>query len=275
MKTSPQSCLPIVFIRGLNSHADDLQHLGPLTFGPIAQPLTLAFQARGLALVALRDLNMGSLEDHIRAADRSLRSTELWAGGRSFHLLGHSLGGLIGRGLLRDPEIRSRVVSLGTVGSPHNGAPIAEVAIRAVSEKPLITRFLQAVQYDLAERVAHFASFTPQAVAEFNVQTPNHREIYYFSAACATPFEHLALPYLALQLQLPAEHRQQATDGMIPLASQRFGRELGFYQLDHLMQLGFCFDPRPSVRARFRREWDRLLTDLTQFYYNHDSELVD
>ncbi|MEW6368333.1 MAG: alpha/beta fold hydrolase [Acidobacteriota bacterium] len=43
-------------------------------------------------------------------------------------LVAHSMGGLVARSALRDPALAARVGVLVTLGSPHNGTPLARIA---------------------------------------------------------------------------------------------------------------------------------------------------
>jgi Concanavalin A-like lectin/glucanases superfamily/PGAP1-like protein len=58
--------------------------------------------------------------DHLATAIRNLPV------GARVVLVGHSMGGLVGRGALLDPDVAARVLGLVTLGTPHAGAPIAD-----------------------------------------------------------------------------------------------------------------------------------------------------
>jgi pimeloyl-ACP methyl ester carboxylesterase len=256
----------ILFIRGLNTYADEQLHLGPIQFGEIAEPLRIRLARADQTLVNVPDIGTGTLTQHIANARLSLQQLDCWHSGESFHLLAHSIGGLIARALALDPEIGARVLSVTGIGSPHHGAQIAEIANELENSQPWIQKLMTVMNYDTRERTAAFTTLSRGAIEEFNHRTPDRAKIRYLSAVCALPRAQQTLPYRILHLRLPDFLRHEESDGMIPASSQRHGELLGAYALDHMMQVGYCLDLRPRIRQHFQREFTRLVDDLIRLY---------
>ncbi|MGE4232897.1 MAG: esterase/lipase family protein [Bacteriovoracia bacterium] len=117
-----------------------------------------------------------------------------------YHLVGHSRGGLIARFALAmfglselDPEtLENRCVSLTTLGTPHYGSPIAEVALNYL-RKPNKNLFDKAA-HKLAEHFAYLSGLnqdsieqlTPQYMKEvFNAQVQDVPNFPYYSMGFA------------------------------------------------------------------------------------------
>ena len=120
MRSSPV----IYFFRGLNSAGDEILRLGPVPFGPYSKRLLKALPQ--LTCINVEGLGRGSIEEMGEKAFGFLKQDALFhILDRPIHFFGHSMGGLIARYLVHDQEIRERVTSVVTLGTPHRGLPAA------------------------------------------------------------------------------------------------------------------------------------------------------
>jgi triacylglycerol lipase len=156
-------------------------------------------------------------------------------------LIAHSLGGLDARYALTHLGLASRVRSLVTVGTPHHGTPLADLAITG----PLdwARRIIGALGVPL-EALEWLGT---QALATFNAQVVDVPGVRY---ACVVGGMHrrdstvpLALaPAHAYLLRVAGPN-----DGLVPIASQYWGETLAEIEADHFAQIGW----RVAVRGQF------------------------
>jgi pimeloyl-ACP methyl ester carboxylesterase len=107
---------PIVFIHGL---------------GPSHRTYTFDcheeyFFQNGYVLYIMKLPFGGLLENKAQAVAEQLKELDLG----SFHMFGHSAGGLIGRLLLQNyPKIAEKCISFTSICTPHKGTPIADAVL--------------------------------------------------------------------------------------------------------------------------------------------------
>jgi triacylglycerol lipase len=156
-------------------------------------------------------------------------------------LIAHSLGGLDARYALTHLGLAHRVRSLVTVGTPHRGTPLADLAIKG----PLdwARRIIGALGVPL-EALEWLGT---DALAAFNAQVIDVPGVRY---ACVVGGMHRADSVVPLAL-IPAHAylRRVAgpNDGLVPIASQYWGETLAEIEADHFSQIGW----RVAVRGSF------------------------
>ncbi|HEY4242293.1 MAG TPA: hypothetical protein VGM88_20890 [Kofleriaceae bacterium] len=155
-------------------------------------------------------------------------------------LIAHSLGGLDARFAIARLGLAPRVRTLVTIGTPHRGTPLAELA-------PIPRKLLRTLGLPLSA----IDWLTPAALARFNADVPDVPSVRY---ACVVGAMHrtgsaedagvpLALiPAHAYLLRLAGPN-----DGLVPLASQYWGETLAEIDADHFAQIGW----RLSLRGTF------------------------
>lgn len=255
----------VLFLRGLNTYGDEWQRLGWLKFGKISKPLVEEFARLDWEVVPVLNIGTGTLEQQCENAFRSLLQTPEWRSGEQFHLLAHSMGGLIGRALVHRPEVSARVKSLTTIATPHHGADIANTANGLHQTHPHLHRLGAIFSYDTMARSDCFESLTPEALKRFNQEFPNLENANYASVTCALPEQCHSWPYKALRMIFPNHLARTEGDGMISLETQFWGQHIGTYALDHLMEVGYCLDLRPRIRRHFRKEFRRMVSGIHEF----------
>lgn len=256
MKNTPQ--IPVLFFRGLNTYGDDLLHLGPFTFGDYEKHFVKRL-AQEKSFIPVREMGVDSVEKMAERAQKYLKTQKLLSTETKFHLIGHSTGGLVARAFAHlEPE---RVQSLVTLGTPHHGTYAAEGGARV---RPFTKSVLGLLRYDLETRKKHFEGLTPRALQAFNKNYKDLPQVTYASVLAEKPKDGGSLFTRFLEMQLNKERRP--SDGLVPIESQAWGRILGRVELDHLEEVGYCFRLRPSSKLRFKREFERQLSLVVEFW---------
>lgn len=177
------------------------------------------------------DGDQGGLEERARDCENFLVALPahepVW-------LIGHSLGGLVGRRLLANPSVASKVRALVTISTPHRGTPLADL-LRSASPETSVIR--------TAARLAGFRPDQPRYVRELGWRVgtkdsnllgipvysiANHAEGFVNMPAFEWTGEWLSRELLRLN---PRETRH---DGIVPLASMVYGTLLGVVEADHM-----------------------------------------
>lgn len=158
-------------------------------------------------------------------------------------VIAHSLGGLDARYALSQLGLAGRVRALVTIGTPHRGSPIADLVV----DGPIgwAHRALRAIGLPL-EAVS---ALTTGALARFNADVLDAPGVRY---ACVVGGIHerdtpIALPLVPAHAYL----RRVAgdNDGVVPVASQRWGETLAEIEADHFAQVGWRMGRRGAFDA--------------------------
>jgi triacylglycerol lipase len=160
----------------------------------------------------------GQLGEKIAAAlaDGSLKP------GEKIHIIAHSMGGLDGRHLLAtQPDLAKQTASLTTLGTPHEGTPIADLAYGTVSGGGLLSKEqVEAVVGAAGLSLAGLRDLTTQGMAEFNLIHPDNPQVKYF---CGAGRGHDRQPQTCEFLWLFHTHlknfQHQESDGLVPVSS--------------------------------------------------------
>ena len=153
-------------------------------------------------------------------------------------IIAHSLGGLDARYAISKLGLSARVRSLVTIGTPHRGTPIADVAASMVLRK-----LIRALGMPL-----HALDWLSTAsLARFNDDVVDAPGVRY---ACVVGGMRATNPVIPLPLvPVHAYLRRVAgdNDGLVPIASQFWGETIAEIEADHFAQIGW----RVSVRSTF------------------------
>jgi triacylglycerol lipase len=194
------------------------------------------------------------------------------------NIIGHSQGGLDARVVAHDhPEWVAAVV---TVGTPHGGSPIVDVALGLV-EDPFVDDVLDFFFDTVGKRVWDqignetdlgdaIGTFSTQGIVQFNADYPDQPGVFYASVAgrsdrheggtacsAATPpfIEQwmseqdpidplLSINEMILDGGLSDPH---ANDGMVRAIDARWGKFLGCVPADHFDEIGQLFGDGPGL----------------------------
>lgn len=172
------------------------------------------------------------------------------------HVIGHSMGGLDTRRLLAEPGWRDRILSLTTIGSPHQGTIIADFAKLKVGR---IFRLLSALGIDHRGCL----DVTRRAARHFHRKYPQPNDLPCFSLAGEPEAADVAWPLHRLFEAL--SEMEGSNDGLVPAESARaFGEPLPSWPLDHLRQMNWLTPPEDagsenSVPVLYGRIVDNLI----------------
>ncbi len=147
---------------------------------------------------------------------------------RKVNVIAHSMGGLDARFAIARLGLASRIASLTTIGTPHHGTPLADVAVGL------------GVGYALdrlgLERDA-FEALTTAGAAAFNEAIPDHPGVAYGSVVGTVLRKQHAHPLLLASWAV-LRGAAGANDGIVPASSQRWGDVLAEIDADHFAQVG-------------------------------------
>lgn len=243
----------LIFLHGLNTYGDDDIHIGPWKFAAMHTFWQKALERRGVEFHALTGLSPLAPRDQAQEALALVRARRP---SEPLHLLGQSTGGLTARALAAHPELRGRVASVMTIGTPNSGASAAELGLEFARSSPAWHRLFSLFGYDTVQKTAIYRHFTPAAVREFNSSCALPSEVRALSFICEVGTSELSWPLRFLHGRINPEGAPG--DGFIPSDSQRFGDCQGPYRLDHFGELGFFPYLRPSARLKTALEFERL-----------------
>jgi pimeloyl-ACP methyl ester carboxylesterase len=266
----------VLFFHGLNTFGDDLLHIGPMTFGPMHAPLEREFVRRDIPFIGVTGLGFGTPEEQAEKTIAFLEETGLLEHSDrddhgTLHLLGHSVGGLVARALADRPELKGRIRSIITMGTPHQGAWVATFGMEFEKRHPLLCRAAAFAGYDTRVKAAIFRNFTLEAAREFNARHNSLPGIREITLLCEVEREELSLPYRLFYERMHPRFQEPhfpKSDGFIWSESQKRGEVIGPFALDHFGELGFFFQLAPSIRRRARAEFQRLVNTLEDLVSN-------
>jgi pimeloyl-ACP methyl ester carboxylesterase len=184
--------------------------------------------------------------------------------GKSAFIVAHSQGGLDTRFALKTVGL-SGITAVVTIGSPHEGTPLAEWVIANRDSKTLLYWALRIfANYDLGY-LPFAGEMTTAFLKKFEDKFQAVPTVRFASARGACQSDcHWAFKLLDW---VSGIHLLDANgDGIVPAQSQAFGEDLGTYDLDHISEVGA--DPAK------REERKRFLDRCWQFFNSErDNEL--
>lgn len=143
--------------------------------------------------------------------------------GERVNVIAHSMGGLDARYAISRLGLSGRVASLVTIGSPHRGTPLAGLALSRATARLL--------------RIDALRDLDPSALERFNRDTPDAPAVAYCSVVAASDRAHTNPLLWPTHAYL--SKRSGPNDGLVPAASQKWGRVLREVQADHWAQVGW------------------------------------
>jgi len=158
-------------------------------------------------------------------------------------LIAHSLGGLDARYALTHLGLARRVRSLVTVGTPHHGTPIADLALKG----PLdwARRIVSALGIPLPA----LEWLGTEALAEFNAQVLDVPGVRYACVVGGMHREDSSVPLALVPAHAYLRRVAGPNDGVVPIASQYWGETLAEIEADHFAQIGWQVAMRRSFDA--------------------------
>lgn len=241
--------VPILFFRGINSFADDHLHLGPVPLWKMGRNIQKHVHGPERKLILVENIGCSTFEEEAERAEKFIRALPF----EKFHILAHSAGGIVAKFLLNSSSLARKTLSLTTIGTPHQGSFLAEL----IDE-------LRFTGYD-EKRRALFHRLRTKDLQQItkNLFLPPH--IQTQSVLCTSSQDTFSWPVKMVAKAFKNYEIKEESDGFVQLSSQRYGRVLGHYELDHLEEIGFIFrmNPRPR-QAHFRQMLEVINTSWQQ-----------
>jgi triacylglycerol lipase len=168
----------------------------------------------------------------------------------------HSMGGLDARYLITHLGMAGRVQSLTTIASPHRGTAFADWFTANFRHRLPLLLAMEAFGLD----VDGFHDCRPSACAAFNAATPDAPGVAYFSYGASVPQARVN-PVLRRPWTL-LSGTEGPNDGMVSVASARWGEYLGTLHADHFSQTPDAILVRPDEDFDALAFCLRLVEDL-------------
>jgi triacylglycerol lipase len=192
-----------LYFRGIGAH---LEKMGAQVYSPRVPPgASIASRAQVLA-------------DLIRALPEP-----------RVNIVAHSMGGLDARYAISQLGLGPKVASLVTIGTPHQGTPLADAGNLLLGT---LTKALQKL-FDITA----FADLTSAGMRQFNEMVRNAAGVMYASVVGKSG--RLRTNPLLWPSHLYVAERAGPNDGVVPASSQAHGEVLREIEADHWAQIGW------------------------------------
>jgi triacylglycerol lipase len=188
-------------------------------------------------------------------AEQLKRQILTWTDG-PVNLVAHSMGGLDARYLITHLGMAPRVASLTTIATPHQGTYLADWFCTIFGRRLPLFKLFEA----LGVTTEGYRSCRRADCREFNARTPNMPGVRYFSYAAALPHAPSG-PVLRMTWRI-LRRVEGPNDGMVSVASARWGEFLGVIPTDHFTQTLETPFLHPAQDFDALGLWARLVEDL-------------
>jgi hypothetical protein len=262
----------VVFLRGLNSWGDNCLHLGrkKIRFDVHIRP---EFEKRGFEFYSVDSMRTGRLTEKAnRAAEEILSHSR---SGDELVLIGHSMGGLVAHQILNQPEIKKKTKAVISLGTPFKGSLMAEKAYSIGTDPSNVIDRLAAhvskrLGYNFESRLDSYQDLRPSVREKEPIAVVDGPVSVSVCGVATLPQRSLQFRFLdesTLKLKWPISFLSsfEEGDGLVSLESQKFGRILNIYSLDHIGYLGFQFQIQRSEREKAKLEYLKMLSEIEQF----------
>jgi len=166
-------------------------------------------------------------------------------GADEVNLIAHSMGGLDARYLISKLGMEAHVASLTTISTPHRGSSLTHMALKQPEKlRDLVRNAANWLGENVMESDTDFAaaieSLTPEALTEsFNDEVPDVESVMYQSYAGSAGKGKLnSINPIFRPFNSWMYSREGVNDGIVSVASARWGEFKGEIEADHLQQIG-------------------------------------
>jgi triacylglycerol lipase len=158
-------------------------------------------------------------------------------------LIAHSMGGLDARYALAHLGLASRVRSLVTVGTPHRGTPLADLAVDGALGGARRAIAALGISLDAVDWL------TTAALERFNKDVLDVPHVRYACVVGGIREAGTPIPFAIQPMHAYLRKVAGANDGLVPMASQYWGETLAEIEADHFAQIGWRLGPRHTFDA--------------------------
>jgi triacylglycerol lipase len=236
---------PLVLVHGIMG----FDHIG---VGPIKQAyfrgIAVALSALGVKCYVPRLPPLGSVPARAAKLAEYVRSLPE----AKVNIIAHSMGGLDARYAISRLGLADRVASLVTVGTPHRGSPLADLA----AEGP--ARWVREWFARVGTPSEAVEWLTTASAEKFNLDVPDDPRVVYGSVVCRVPGGLWRSNPLLVPTHMYLRKRAGTNDGIVPTASQRWGHTIVEHEVDHWGQVGW------SIAGAGAGVYERVVRELAQ-----------
>jgi len=214
-------------------------------------------------------------------------------GAEKINLVAHAMGGLDARYVISTLGYGDRIASLTTMSSPHRGAALADFALTLAPGDLLLDGIAALVGAHVSDVAGDpdlrsaMEAMAESSAAAFNARTPDDDRVYYQSWSGVSSLRGSAadrdraaavcgdvsllpddsLDKLRLEFMPFASivgHGSDQHDGMVTVASARWGDFRGCVPADHADEIGNLTTSRPNPRTGWdpERFWRQVAFEL-------------
>jgi triacylglycerol lipase len=231
----------VVLVHGMGG----FRNIGPLDYWFHVPKL---WERLGTKLYVAQDTSVASIEQRAGELKKQLDAIE-----GPLVLVGHSQGGLDARYLISRLGYGDRVKALITIATPHHGSPVADVLL-GLAPGP-VQDAADALIGLLGWSLDGAREMTTSYMADtFNPTVPDVAGVTYWSfSGYASPLGvqpgsgWLHAPLLPTWTLLTSMHID--SDGIVPVASQRWGYYVGGIPADHIGEANQPLGETPGFHA--------------------------
>jgi len=192
-------------------------------------------------------------------------------GAEKVNLLAHSMGGLDARYLVSKLGLHTQVATLTTISTPHCGSPLANIVLEQPEK---VQDWLKDAANWLGEKAMansgadfHRAiqALTPSSQHEsFNPEVIDHPDVVYRSyAGCVGKGTLHSINPLLRPFNSLVYAKEGVNDGLVSVASAKWGQYEGEIEADHAQQIGIDIMPGNSFSSsEFFADQVRLLGQM-------------
>jgi len=197
----------------------------------------------------------------VESRAQALASAVEALGAARVNLVAHSMGGLDARWYVGRLGGGAHVASLTTLSTPHRGTAVADWGTHRVGRALSAMRLLRDAGLDADA----FDDLTRIACDERNELLAGAPEVPTFSYGAARPWWAISAPLL-LSFRL-LQKAEGPNDGLVSVASARYGTYLGTLDADHFGATGWSWTPPGIERFDHLAFYRGLAHDLARRGY--------
>jgi triacylglycerol lipase len=234
---------PIVLVHGFCGVEALLERNGARYFRGIIAYL----ESRGLTVYRPRLAGAGAVPERAEQLAAFIRALP----DEKVNVIAHSMAGLDARYAIARLGLGDRVASLVTIGTPHRGSPVADLVVSGPA------RLVRSVFQRVGRPSDAIDWLTTHSAVRFNAEIIDDRRVKYCSVVTRARPTRSLNPIL-FPPHYYVKRRAGSNDGLVPVASQRWGEILLECDADHWGQVGWTVGRHPADI------YDRILVGLAE-----------
>ena len=199
-------------------------------------------KAQGVAVYVTDQDGVGAVATNALQLKEEILSVLQKENCEKVNLIAHSKGGVDCRYMITHLDMAKHVVSLTTLSTPHYGSGLSEKLLKmprfmAKSIAFFTDRFYRICGDRQPDILQLGKDLTPEAMEQFNRDTPNIPSVYYQSYSSSITGKN---PLVFIPYNISRHCEQDSTDGMVSVSSSQWGNYQGNLgdDLDHYKMVG-------------------------------------